>query len=67
MLSDDIRALVAQGRRNLDNPKFLEHVFKRLDSAASELESIEESAIVELPPPPANVAWFRGRRGRRNT
>lgn len=66
MLSDDIRGLVAQGRRNVRDPAFLVHVFDRLSEAAAQLETWEESAFVELPPAPANVVSLAERRERRN-
>ena len=36
MLSEEIRGLVVQARRNVRNPNFLTHVFDRLDIAAAE-------------------------------
>ena len=66
MLSEEIRSLVVQARRNVRNPNFLMHVFDRLDIAAAELETMEESAIVAMPPPPDNVVSLSERRDRRD-
>ena len=66
MLSDDIRSLVAQGRRNLHDAEFLRHVFTRLEVAAAELETMEESAMVVLPDPPGNVVSLAKHRERRD-
>ena len=61
MLSDDLRGLVNQGRRQIRDPVSLVHLFDRLDEAASQLETLERSAVVVLPPPPDNVVPFSGR------
>lgn len=66
MLSDDLRGLVIQGRRNIRDPVFLVHVFERLDKTAAELQSLERSAVVALPNPPDNVVSFSECRGRRS-
>ena len=65
MLSDDLRGLVIQGRRQIRDPVFLAHLFDRLDEAAIQLETLERSAAVVLPPPPDNVVSFSECRGRR--
>ena len=65
MLSDDLRGLVIQGRRRVRDPVFLVHLFDRLDEAAAQLETLERSAVVELPSPPDNVVPFSECRGRR--
>ena len=65
MLSDDLRGLVIQGRRQIRDPAFLVHLFDRLDEAATQLETLERSAAVVLPPPPDNVVPFSECRGRR--
>ena len=66
MLSGELRGLVLQGRRNIRDPAFLVHVFDRMEDVAAQLETMEESAIVALPPPPDNVVSLVCRRGRRN-
>ena len=65
MLSDDVRGLATQGRRQIHDPAFLVHLFDRLDEAAAQLETLERSATVVLPPPPDNVVSFSECRGRR--
>ena len=65
MLSDDLRGLVTQGRRQIRDPAFLVHLFDRLDEATAQLETLERSAAVVLPPPPDNVVSFYECRGRR--
>ena len=66
MLSDDIRGLIVQARRNIRDPAFLAHIFDRLDTAAAELETMEESAIIDIPAPPDNVVPFARRRDLRD-
>lgn len=66
MLSDEIRGLVLQARRNIRDPVFLVHVFDRMDEAAAQLETMEGSAMVVLPDPPPNVVSLAERRGRRD-
>lgn len=65
MLSDALRGLVMQGRRQIRDPAVLVHLFNRLDEAAAELETLERSAAVVLPPPPDNVVSFSECRRRR--
>ena len=65
MLSDDLRCLVIQGRRQIRDPACLVHLFDRLDEAAAQLETLERSTAVVLPPPPDNVVSFSECRGRR--
>lgn len=67
MLSDDLRGLVLQGRQHIGDPVFLGDVFDRLDEAATQLETIEGSAVVVLPPPPDNVVSFSEYRARRDS
>ena len=55
MVSDDLRGLVIQARRNIRDPAFLVDVFDRMDETAARIEAIERSAIVRMPAPPPNV------------
>ena len=64
MLSDELRGLVVQARRNIRDPAFLDHVFARLNEVAAELETIESSALIALPSPPRNVVSLDARRRR---
>ena len=66
MLSDDIRGLVVQARRNVRDAAFLEHVFNRLDVCAAELETMEESEFLEWPCDAGNVVPIGNRRERRD-
>lgn len=62
MLSDDVRGLVVQARRNIRDPIFLVHVLDRLDECAAQLETMERSALVAIPAPPDNVVSLDERR-----
>lgn len=62
MLSDDVRGLVVQARRNVRDPAFLVHVFDRLDECAAQLETMERSTLVAMPRPPDNVVSITERR-----
>ena len=64
MLSDDLRGLVIQARRNLRDPAFLIHVLDRLDEAAAQMETMERSWIIQRPPLPPNVVSLDERRRR---
>ena len=66
MLSEEIRGLVVQARRNVRDPAFLVHVFNLLDEAAAQLEAMEGSAIVVMPPAPDNVVSLARRREQRD-